>query len=80
MQISTDGIDFQCETYTRLAKESIALEETDGGNVDLDRLMENDNGEDKIFAAMGVAKTIGTVGAVVLAMRAETLTAFMTRS
>ncbi|KAI0772164.1 ARM repeat-containing protein [Irpex lacteus] len=50
-----------CETYTRLAKESIALEETDGGNVDLDRLMENDNGEDKIFAAMGVAKTIGTV-------------------
>lgn len=42
--------------------------------------MENDNGEDKIFAAMGVAKTIGTVGAVVPAMRAETLTAFVTRS
>ncbi|KAI0688708.1 ARM repeat-containing protein [Cytidiella melzeri] len=50
-----------CETYTRLARESIALEEADGGNIDLDRIMEQDGGEDKIFAAMGVAKTIGTV-------------------
>ncbi|KAI0337442.1 ARM repeat-containing protein [Trametopsis cervina] len=50
-----------CETYTRLARESIALDEAEGGNLDLDRIMEQDGGEDKIFAAMGVAKTIGTV-------------------
>ena len=51
----------QCETYTRLAKEGIAMEEADGQSIDLDRLMETDSGEDKIFAAMGVAKTITTV-------------------
>lgn len=45
----------------RLARESIALEESAGEQTDLDRLMEQDGGEDKIFAAMGVAKTIGTV-------------------
>ncbi|KAJ3557178.1 hypothetical protein NM688_g1613 [Phlebia brevispora] len=50
-----------CETYTRLAKEGIAMEESDGQSIDLDRLMETDSGEDKIFAAMGVAKTITTV-------------------
>ena len=37
------------------------MEEADGQEVDLDRLMETDSGEDKIFAAMGVAKTITTV-------------------
>lgn len=37
------------------------MEEADAGSVDLDRLMETDSGEDKIFAAMGVAKTITTV-------------------
>ena len=51
----------QCETYTRLARESIAAEEAaDSKGVDLDRLMD-ETGEDKIFAAMGVAKTITTV-------------------
>jgi importin-7 len=45
----------------RLARESIALEESAGEQTDIDRLMEQDGGEDKIFAAMGVAKTIGTV-------------------
>ena len=37
------------------------MEEAEGDSVDLDRLMETDSGEDKIFAAMGVAKTIETV-------------------
>ncbi|EMD40235.1 hypothetical protein CERSUDRAFT_112428 [Gelatoporia subvermispora B] len=50
-----------CETYARLARESIAQDETDGREVDIDTLMENDTGEDKTFAAMGVAKTIATV-------------------
>ena len=51
----------KCETYSRLAKEGIAMEEADGQSIDLDRLMETDSVEDKIFAAMGVAKTINTV-------------------
>ena len=54
----------QCETYTRLAKEGIAMEESDGNSIDLDRLMETDSGEDKIFAAMGIAKTINTVSSL----------------
>ena len=37
------------------------MEESDGNSIDLDRLMETDSGEDKIFAAMGIAKTINTV-------------------
>ncbi|KIP02790.1 hypothetical protein PHLGIDRAFT_95597 [Phlebiopsis gigantea 11061_1 CR5-6] len=53
-----------CETYTRLARESIAAEETDSKTVDLERIMD-DNSEDKVFAAMGVAKTITTVVASV---------------
>jgi len=44
----------------RLAKESLAQEETDSQNVDLDSLVSNVD-EDKTFAAMGVAKTISTV-------------------
>ncbi|KAH9949788.1 armadillo-type protein [Amylocystis lapponica] len=49
-----------CETYLRLARESIAMDDTDGTEVDIDALME-DTGEDKTFAAMSVAKTISTV-------------------
>lgn len=45
----------------RLARESATADETDGSSIDADALMENDAGEDKTFAAMGVAKTIGTV-------------------
>ncbi len=51
----------QCETYVRLARESQSAEETDGRGVDLDSIMESTDNEDKIFAAMGVAKTIATV-------------------
>lgn len=54
-----------CETYTRLVRESIAAEEAaDGKGVDLERIMD-ETGEDKVFAAMGVAKTITTVVASV---------------
>ncbi|GLB38717.1 putative ARM repeat-containing protein [Lyophyllum shimeji] len=49
-----------CESYLRLAKESLAQEETDSQNVDLDNLMSSVD-EDKTFAAMGVAKTISTI-------------------
>jgi hypothetical protein len=46
----------------RLARESLAQEETDAQNGrDLDSAM-GDSDDDKTFAAMGVAKTIGTVG------------------
>ncbi|KAG5643336.1 hypothetical protein DXG03_001055 [Asterophora parasitica] len=45
------------ESYLRLAKESLAAEETD---VDLDNIV-SDVDEDKTFAAMGVAKTISTI-------------------
>ena len=44
-----------------MARESASADETDGSSIDVDTLMENDAGEDKTFAAMGVAKTIGTV-------------------
>ncbi|KAI0769096.1 ARM repeat-containing protein [Trametes elegans] len=50
-----------CETYGRLAKESLNSEEIDGGSIDLDSIMGSDVNEDKTFAAMGVAKTISTV-------------------
>ena len=56
---------YQCDTYTRLVRESIAAEEAaDGRAVDLERIMD-ETGEDKVFAAMGVAKTITTVVASV---------------
>lgn len=45
----------------RLAREGVSNEEVDGGEIDIDALMDEDTGEDKTFAAMSVAKTIGTV-------------------
>ncbi|RPD62608.1 ARM repeat-containing protein [Lentinus tigrinus ALCF2SS1-7] len=50
-----------CETYVRLARESQSADETDSHGIDLDSIMESTDNEDKIFAAMGVAKTIATV-------------------
>ncbi|KAL6303891.1 ARM repeat-containing protein [Sparassis latifolia] len=50
-----------CETYTRLARESIVSDSVNASDVDLDSLMDREPDEDKTFAAMGVAKTIGTV-------------------
>ena len=37
------------------------MEEAEGQEVDLDGLMETDSGEDKVFAAMGAAKTMTIV-------------------
>lgn len=39
----------------------MALEETDVHQVELEKVFEANDGEDKIFAAMGVAKTVATV-------------------
>ena len=36
------------------------MDETDGKTIDLENIMD-DSSEDKVFAAMGVAKTITTV-------------------
>jgi hypothetical protein len=45
----------------RLAKESIAQEESiDLQNIDVESML-SDQDDDKTYAAMGVAKTIGTV-------------------
>lgn len=49
----------QCETYLRLAKESLAQEEIDGQQ-DLDNI-NLDGSDDKTYAAMGICKTIYTV-------------------
>ncbi|KAF7299860.1 Importin N-terminal domain-containing protein [Mycena chlorophos] len=49
-----------CDSYMRLIKESIASEETaELGDTTFDALSAGD--DDKTYAAMGVAKTIGTV-------------------
>ncbi|KAI0040287.1 ARM repeat-containing protein [Auriscalpium vulgare] len=49
-----------CESYLRLARECLAQEEKPNGG-DLESAMESDGEDDKSFAAMGVAKTIGTI-------------------
>ncbi|EIN12803.1 ARM repeat-containing protein [Punctularia strigosozonata HHB-11173 SS5] len=50
-----------CDSYLRLVREAMASDEAGGQNVDLDNIMESDTDDDKTYAAMGVAKTIGTV-------------------
>lgn len=51
----------KCESYLRLAREGLAqASETGLDNVDVDTLLDTD--EDKVYGAMGVAKTISTVG------------------
>ncbi|KAF9465308.1 armadillo-type protein [Collybia nuda] len=49
-----------CESYLRLARETVTQEETDSQNVDLETAM-SEVDDDKTFAAMGIAKTIGTI-------------------
>ncbi|KAI0786127.1 ARM repeat-containing protein [Abortiporus biennis] len=49
-----------CETYSRLAREIAANEESEN-TLDMDALMQQESGEDKTFAAMGIAKTIATI-------------------
>jgi len=50
----------KCESYLRLAREGLAQTgETNLDNVDIDTILDTD--EDKVYGAMGVAKTISTV-------------------
>lgn len=51
----------QCESYMRLAREGLAQQsEAAPDNIDVDSLI-SDGEDDKVYGAMGVAKTIGTV-------------------
>ena len=52
----------QCESYNRLLRDAIANEESAPTGDDLEALMDADNEDDKTYAAMGVAKTLSTVG------------------
>lgn len=52
----------QCESYNRLLREAIASEESAPKGDDLEALMDADGDDDKTYAAMGVAKTLSTVG------------------
>lgn len=49
-----------CESYMRLARDAASSEEVDP-TASLEAAMENTPEEDKVYAAMGVAKTIGTI-------------------
>ncbi|EGN93981.1 hypothetical protein SERLA73DRAFT_115471 [Serpula lacrymans var. lacrymans S7.3] len=53
-----------CDSYLRLARESISQEEIDPQTLDSDSLL-SDADDGKIYGAMGVAKTIGTIVASV---------------
>ncbi|KAJ7606560.1 armadillo-type protein [Mycena polygramma] len=48
-----------CDSYLRLIKESLVADETELENQSLEAIMTGD--DDKTYAAMGVAKTIGTI-------------------
>jgi hypothetical protein len=52
----------QCDSYNRLLREAIAIEENAPKGDDLEALMDADGDDDKTYAAMGVAKTLSTVG------------------
>jgi hypothetical protein len=52
----------QCESYNRLLREAIASEENAPKGDDLEALMDAEGEDDKTYAAMGVAKTLSTVG------------------
>ncbi|KAH7915448.1 armadillo-type protein [Hygrophoropsis aurantiaca] len=50
-----------CESYMRLAREGVSQNtDIDPENIDTESLL-SDAGDDKIYGAMGVAKTIGTI-------------------
>jgi hypothetical protein len=52
----------QCESYIRLLRDAITNEESAPKGDDLEALMDSDGEDDKTYAAMGVAKTLSTVG------------------
>lgn len=55
----------QCNSYVRLATEVANKSDSDGQDIDIDTVsIDNDGGEDKEIAAMGVAQTIGTVSTI----------------
>ena len=52
----------QCESYNRLLRDAITNEENAPKGDDLEALMDAEGEDDKTYAAMGVAKTLSTVG------------------
>ena len=52
----------QCDSYNRLLRDAIANEENAPKGDDLEALMDAEGEDDKTYAAMGVAKTLSTVG------------------
>ncbi|KAI0057803.1 ARM repeat-containing protein [Artomyces pyxidatus] len=50
-----------CESYIRLARESLVHDDGAAQGADLESVMESDGEDDKTYAAMGVAKTIATI-------------------
>lgn len=52
----------QCDSYNRLLRDAIASEENAPKGDDLEALMDAEGDDDKTYAAMGVAKTLSTVG------------------
>ena len=52
----------QCASCNRLLQEAIANEESAPKGDDLEVLMDADGEDDKTYPAMGVAKTLSTVG------------------
>lgn len=52
----------QCHTYMRMARETVASDELEVGDADLEVVMtQADDSDEKIYSAMGCAKTIGAV-------------------
>lgn len=49
----------------RLAREAVTQDEAEGQNGDLEAILESSAEEDKIYGAMAVAKTIGTVSLII---------------
>ncbi|TDL17754.1 ARM repeat-containing protein [Rickenella mellea] len=50
-----------CESYLRLMRESMAHDSVDADGLDLAMAMDDSDEDVKTFAAMGIAKTIGTI-------------------
>ncbi|KAG9315992.1 armadillo-type protein [Chiua virens] len=60
LPVATELTGRLCESYLRLAKEGLAqASETSVDSVDIDTMLDSD--EDKVYGAMGVAKTISTI-------------------
>ncbi|KAL4081168.1 armadillo-type protein [Scleroderma citrinum] len=61
LPVATELTERLCQSYLRLAREGLAQQsEIVSDNIDVDSLI-SDGEDDKVYGAMGVAKTIGTV-------------------